>query len=208
MKQISMPACAYRWLPPDDPLRRGYSQEGPPAPRTHAQACAEAKTSDEAAHHPWDRKTHPRLATGINHWSPLSVLNKFDMIWDFCPDMMHIIKTFFDRLLVGVFSGERKPTSFKRTEPVDPGWRASAEDRAEFRGKKRKYEGYKEQYEKAREAFEGCLFDPVAQKIVDERVKNLVGYPNWIKASLVNSRALHYNCTQYILEYIQISRIY
>ena len=34
----------------------------------------------------------------------------FNMIWDFCPDMMHIIKTFFERLVLGVFSGKRRPT--------------------------------------------------------------------------------------------------
>jgi hypothetical protein len=110
------------------------------------------------------------------------------MIWDFCPDMMHIIKTFFDRLVLGVFSGARKPTKFNQKEPVDPGWRASQEDKKEYRGKKRKYDDRKVEYEKALEAFEGCLFDADAQKIVDERVKNLVGYPNWIKASLVHSR--------------------
>ena len=184
-----MHAPASRWLHPNDPLRREYDQEGPPAPRTHARACAEAKASDNAAHHPWDRKNHPRKASGINHWSPLSVLNKFDMIWDFCPDMMHIIKTFFDRLVVGVFSGSRKPASFKRTEPVEPGRGASRADRTAFGGKKRKYDYHKEEYEKSLVAFKGCLFDTVAQTIVDERVKNLVGQPNWIKASLVHSQA-------------------
>jgi hypothetical protein len=42
------------------------------------------------------------------------------MIWDFCPDMMHIIKTFFERLVLGVFSGSRKPnyTYVKPTKPT------------------------------------------------------------------------------------------
>jgi hypothetical protein len=182
LRNIPNSVTASRWLHPDDPLRRGYSPGGPPAPRTHAQACAEAKASDRAPYHTWDRKSHPRRGTGINHWSPLSVLNKFDMIWDFCPDMMHIIKTFFERLVLGVFSGARKPTKFKRTEPVDPGRRG---DRQEFMSKKRKYEARKVEYEKARVAFDECIFDADARKIVDERVKNLVGYPNWIKASLV-----------------------
>jgi hypothetical protein len=111
------------------------------------------------------------------------------MIWDFCPDMMHIIKTFFERLVLGVFSGARKPTHFKQTEPVDPGRFASSDERKEYRGKKRKYVEQEVEYEKSLEAFQGCLFDADAQKIVDERVKNLVGYPNWIKASLVHPRA-------------------
>jgi hypothetical protein len=99
-----------RWLSQSDPLRRGYGTEGPPAPRTHARACAEAHLSASKPHETWEKdKKHVRLTTGINHWCPLSVLSKFDMIWDFCPDMMHIIKTFFERLVLGVFSGSRKP---------------------------------------------------------------------------------------------------
>ena len=182
-------ANASRWLHPDDPLRQHHSPGGAPTPRTHARACAEGKTSDAAAYHPWDRKNHPRLATGINHWSPLSVLDKFDMIWDFCPDMMHIIKTFFERLMLGVYSGARKPTNFKRSEPVNPGASAPVADREEYKSRKRKYTERKEEYEKAIEAFDECLFDKEAQKIVDERVKNLVGHPNWIKNSLVHTRA-------------------
>jgi hypothetical protein len=195
---------ASRWLPQNDPLRAGCGPEGPPAPRTHAQACKEAKESDACPYHTWKYKNHPRYKTGINHWSPLSVLNKFDMIWDFCPDMMHIIKTFFERLLIGVFSGSRKPV-FKRKEPVVPGTPATAKKRGtpataeetkEYQGKKRKYDERKVEFEEAILAFDECIFDGDAQKIVDERVKNLVGYPNWIKASLVQS-------TQYIIGFIQ-----
>ena len=125
------------------------------------------------------------------------------MIWDFCPDMMHIIKTIFERLLIGVFSGSRKPV-FKRQEPKvpgtpatakQPGTPATAEEKKEYNGKKRKYEGRKREFDEACLAFDECIFDGDAQKIVDERVKNLVGYPNWIKASLVQS-------TPYILGFI------
>ena len=113
------------------------------------------------------------------------------MIWDFCPDLMHIIKTFFERLLIGVFSGSRKPTSFKRKEPATMGGRATTKERKEYRKKKRKYDELKREYDEAVQAFDECLFDADAQKIVDERVKNLVGYPNWIKTTLVQSHALH-----------------
>jgi hypothetical protein len=122
------------------------------------------------------------------------------MIWDFCPDMMHIIKTFFERLLIGVFSGARRPV-FKRKEPVVPGTPVTAEETKEYQGRKRKYDERKAEYGEAIQAFDECLFDGDAQKIVDERVKNLVGYPNWIKASLVQS-------TQYIIGFIQIFYIF
>jgi hypothetical protein len=116
------------------------------------------------------------------------------MIWDFCPDMMHIIKTFFERLLIGVFSGSRKPV-FKRKEPVEPAPPATSDEKQEYKAKKRKYEGRKLEFDEACLAFDECIFDKDAQKIVDERVKNLVGYPGWIKASLVQS-------THYIIGFI------
>ena len=181
-----------RWLHPDDPLREPYGSDGPPAPRTHARACAEAKVSDKAAHHPWKRDNHPRKQTGINHWSPLSVLNNFDMIWDFCPDMMHIIKTFFERLMLGVFSGKRKPTCFRSPEPEHPGRSASRAAQKEYREKMKLYEERESEYKKAQKAFDACLFNEEDQKIVDERVKNLVGYPNWIKISLVYTNCWHF----------------
>jgi hypothetical protein len=177
-----------RWLHPDDPLRAPFGSDGPPAPRTHARACAEAKESDKAAHHPWKRENHPRKKTGINHWSPLSVLNNFDMIWDFCPDMMHIIKTFFDRLMLGVYSGKRKPSKFKAPEPEDPGTGSSRADKKKYKEKLKIYEERASEYKKAREAFDACLFNKEDQIIVDERVKNLVGFPNWIKISLVTTQ--------------------
>jgi hypothetical protein len=99
----------HRWLDQEDPLRNGCGNDPPPQARTHDKACSEAKTS-EASVLAWKSDKHPRKKTGINHWSPLSVLSMFNMIWDFCPDMMHIIKTFFERLVLGVFSGKRRPT--------------------------------------------------------------------------------------------------
>jgi len=81
---------------------------------------------------------------------------------------------------------------FKRKKPVEPATPATAEETKEYKGKKRKYDERKLEFNVAIRAFDECLFDKDAQKIVDERVKNLVGYPNWIKASLVQS-------TQYII---------
>jgi hypothetical protein len=176
-----------RWLPPDDPLRRGYGLEGPPAPRTHHQACKEAKDSDSKPYHTWEYATHVRLKTGINHWCPLSVLYKFDMVWDFCPDMMHLIKTFFERLVIGVFSGAREPSSFKRKEPAKPAKGAPAAERKDFGEKMRQFKARKTEHQKEVEASTECTFDPEDQRIVDERVQNLVGYPCWIKTSLVRT---------------------
>lgn len=173
-----------RWLAQDDPLRQGYGQEGPPAPRTHDKACAEGLESDGKPYHTWDSKTHVRLTTGINHWCPLSVLHKFDMIWDFCPDMMHIIKTWFERLVLGVFSGTRKP-NYTFTEPKKPTRDADEEERKQYQAKKRKFNANTKEYAEELKRFAECHFDEAARKLVDQRVQNLVGYPNWIKSSMV-----------------------
>jgi hypothetical protein len=173
-----------RWLGQNDPLRRGYGQEGPPAPRTHDKACAEGLESDGKPHHTWDSKAHVRLTTGINHWCPLSVLHKFDMIWDFCPDMMHIVKTFFERLVLGVFSGSRKP-EYKHEEPKKPPRDASDEDRALYQNEKRKYNARVKEYNAELQRFAECIFTEADRKLVDRRVQNLVGFPYWIKGSLV-----------------------
>jgi hypothetical protein len=191
-------------LHPEDPLRSDYGSEEPPPPRTHLQACEEAKVSETMPYARWDAANHPRLATGINHWSPLSILRFFDMIWDFCPDLMHVIKTFFERLLIGVFSGSRKPTNFKRKVPAKPNSRATTTEREEYKVKKRKYDSTKREFEDAVQAFDESKFDTDAQKIVDERVKNLVGYPNWLKTTLVQSQKY---LTKNLRIYIQTQKI-
>lgn len=188
-----------RWLHPDDPLRMGCGPEGPPAARTHAQACTEAKDSESKPYHTWNRSSHVRFKTGINHWCPLSVLYKFDMIWDFGPDMMHLIKTFFERLVIGVYSGSREP-SFNRKEPVEPDDEASKEELKIYKTKKRKYEARKSEYQEMVKASQECKFSDVDQKIVDVRVQNLVGYPCWIKSSMVRTlthmKVRVYMCTK------------
>jgi hypothetical protein len=173
-----------RWLPPGDPLREGYGDEGPPAARTHDKACAEAKDSESKPHHTWKQPGHVRLKTGINHWCPLSVLEDWDMIWDFCPDMMHIIKTFWERLVLGVFSGKRKPV-FTKKAPKKPNRDATDEERRLYNLAKRTYNAGVREWKGDCEAFDACSFTMADQQIVDRRVQNLVGYPYWIRNSMV-----------------------
>lgn len=174
-----------RWLHPDDPLRRGYGPGGPPAARTHSKACAQAHASEATAYTTWEKSNHVRLTTGINHWCPFSVLLKFDMIWDFCPDMMHIVKTFFERLVLGVFSGTRRP-NYTDNEPTKPKRQATHEERKDYQEKLRNYKTRQVEYDKELSAFDACIFDAEAQKTVDQRVQNLVGYSYWIRSSLVS----------------------
>jgi hypothetical protein len=106
------------------------------------------------------------------------------MIWDFCPDMMHINKTFWERLAVGVFSGARCPP-FTAKKPAEPTPSASAEAQTKYRAALAKYESIKADYSREARAFQECTFSEADRKLVDERVKNLVGYPDWIKTTLV-----------------------
>jgi hypothetical protein len=107
------------------------------------------------------------------------------MIWDFCPDMMHIIKTFFERLVLGVFSGSRKP-NYTNPEPAKLARNPSRAEQKEHQEKMRKHKAKAAAYEKEIKAFDECYFDEDARKLVDTRVQNLVGYPYWIRSSLVS----------------------
>jgi hypothetical protein len=120
------------------------------------------------------------------------------MIWDFCPDMMHIIKTFFERLVLGVFSGERKP-KFTSKPPTKPSPGAPRDVRQEYERKQSKYRERVREYEEAIAAFNECQFSEAEQKLVDLRVQNLVGYAYWIRSSLVSSHE-YTNNTHNILE--------
>ena len=178
-----------RWLHPDDPLRELHGDMGPPAARTDAQSCTDAKESESSMHGWENKKNHPRYQSGINHWSPLSVLMLFSVVWDFCPDVMHIIKNFFEKLVLGTFTGSRRPkwSSSKCPEPTKVPEGATAAEKRNYIARKKKYDGHVADYKKSIVAFSECLFNENAQKIVDERVKNLIGYPDWIKTTLVRN---------------------
>lgn len=140
--------------------------------------------TESKPHHTWDASSHVRFSTGINQWCPLSVLNKFDMIWDFCPDMMHLIKTFFTRLVIGVYSGKRTAT-FTLIEPKKPSSGAPDAERKTYKEARQTYNARKAEYDAEVTAAQECTFSADDQKLVDERVQNLVGYPYWIRASMV-----------------------
>jgi hypothetical protein len=102
-----------RWLHPDDPWRQDYagdfgSQEfrATPAPRTHRETMQQAKEAEEYRG-PDDK--HPENTHGIRGTCPLGFLPFFNIIWDLCPDMMHINKNLWDRCIIALFKGARNP---------------------------------------------------------------------------------------------------
>jgi hypothetical protein len=206
-----MLCTARRWLHRDDPLRGNRGNQGPPEARTHAKACQEAKESERHSQYVWNSKHHVRKSTGVNYWSPLSVLSMFNMIWDFCPDMMHIIKTFFERLALGVFRGKRTPSAFGMREPTMPTRddtltrlmaarknppteaataKALSDAKLKYDKATKKYAAQKALHARDTKADSLCIFDIDEARTVDERVKNLLGYPRWIKSTLVRIRMI------------------
>ena len=49
----------------------------------------------------------------------------------------------------------------------------------------REHKAKEQEYEKEILAFDECYFNEAARKTVDRRVQNLVGYPYWIRSTLV-----------------------
>ena len=108
-----------RFLPLNDPVRQDPTYGEPeldpaPAPRTHEEADAGGKRAEA-----WDgpKCHHPVHETSIHWWCPLAVLAFFDLVKDFCPDMMHILKDFFSLHFILLFKGKRKPALHSRPRP-------------------------------------------------------------------------------------------
>ena len=98
-----------RWLHRDDPSRKlgedgkdngsGFvsaEHRGPPDARTHEESRAQGIAAENFIGSK-DSIHHPKKQSGIAGWCPLGELPFFDIIWDVCPDMMHILKNLFER---------------------------------------------------------------------------------------------------------------
>ena len=101
--------------------------------------------------------------------------------------MMHVVGTFFERLVLGVFKGKREatdtivmPAKLSNTPSVAE-VKQHRIDMTEFRRKKAEYD------RESRKATK-CTFTETQQKVVDQRVKNLLGFPDWIKNTMVSGR--------------------
>jgi hypothetical protein len=112
-----------RYLHPDHPWRVDAKNEfesqefGPtPAPRTRIESMQQALEAEE--YYGAD-DNHPAKAHGIRGTCPLSLLPFFNIIWDLCPDLMHINKNLWDRCIVAMFLGKRNPKLGKKN--VHPG---------------------------------------------------------------------------------------
>jgi hypothetical protein len=89
-------------------------------PRTHKETDRIGREGDEHVRLKLSDASHPKHDSGIRRWCPLAILPLFDLIRDILPDMMHIIKNFFDGHFIRLFKGTRPLAApkFKSKEPV------------------------------------------------------------------------------------------
>jgi len=101
----------FRWLPKNHRFQRDESfgsarRQDPPDARNADECVAQGKDCD---HYRGFKNAHPSETTGINRSCPLSFLHLFDIVWDICPDMMHIVENWLEKLTCKFFSGARVP---------------------------------------------------------------------------------------------------
>jgi hypothetical protein len=105
-----------RYLGPDHPYRTDnrFGEEErrpPPDARTHADIVR------DSLHQKGLRRGGATAATmkdfastsGVKFWCPFSILPLFNLVWDFLPDMMHVLKGIIHRHLFGLLKGYREP---------------------------------------------------------------------------------------------------
>lgn len=140
----------------------------PPESRSHAKVVREAKANVE---YMGFKNAAPHRDSGIKELCPLSYLFGFDMVWDFAPDMMHIVEGVLQGHIVPMLKGERLPQMPRRSNQSadisDKDW-------------KRIKNSWKEDY--ARSA--SWTLPKDAQKQLDRRTRNLGGERDWFKTGL------------------------
>jgi hypothetical protein len=164
-----------RWTHEDHPFRtdptfgprRPYDTHPPPPNRTHAEAREQGIQGDN---YKGPKTSHPEHTTGIKHECPLCYLYLFNIIWDVCPDMMHIIKNFFEKVVLKLMGGQRIPQ-----------WSQYHNRHHGPEEHKRQRMYFKEAVRKAR----NVVFTEAQRKEIDRRVACLVGPQKWIKPSMV-----------------------
>ena len=109
----------------------------------------------------------------------LGELPLYDIIWDVCPDAMHIVKNLFDRCLIPLLSGKRAPTGQNLKNPKI-GSSGYAERHA-------RYQAEILRLRVAQNAAAEVTFSSRSQGEVDRRVRTLSdAVEAWIPRSLVN----------------------
>jgi hypothetical protein len=166
-----------RWLPPDDNLRQAAADNNdygcqeeerrpPPTLRTHAESKAQGTASEE---YDGPADAHPKNNHGISGWCPLTLLPQFNIIWDICPDMMHIVKNLMERVFVKLMGGKRIPALGKALKhPPKKDKHASS-----YAAKLLAYKKELERHRKAHQRATVCTLTSRSKLQVDVRFKKL-----------------------------------
>ena len=173
-----------------------------PAPRTHDETMQQAKKAEQyrgADDH------HPKHSHGIRGICPLGLLPFFNLIWDLCPDMMHINKNLWDRCIVALFRGKRDPTKSKKNpnpgrfydserknkEPAEKKQKTSTleERRTAHRKKLATYTIEHNRYTEALDRAHEWTLPEAAKKSFDKRVR-AIAESSLIPFSLVPCRTI------------------
>ena len=101
------------YLPQNHP-KRGASSPREPEPRLHAATCKDAlknqmRRDTRVRLNPRDVEMEDKTKhiRGAKEWCPLAKLHLFDVIWDFVPDMMHLVQGVLKTYIVQTMKGSR-----------------------------------------------------------------------------------------------------
>jgi hypothetical protein len=110
-----------------DSVMFGTEERGTPPPsRTHDGMCADGRANE--AHRlavlngDAYKKDSPYKLSGVKELCPLSFCPLFNVVWDMCPDMMHIIPAIMKGHIVPLLKGMRTPAQPKSRKT----WSAAA----------------------------------------------------------------------------------
>ena len=82
----------------------------PPPARTH-KGYVDAAIKN--ANHRGPKSKSPYKQTGVRDLSPLAAVPMMNMVWDFLPDMMHVIPGIWKGHVFSMFNGHRRPSKPK-----------------------------------------------------------------------------------------------
>jgi hypothetical protein len=114
-------ACNRRYLPENHKLRekmdtlngrpefKEAETRPPPPPRTHDVVVEDARLTKAYADAKKAKRRSPHKESGVKFVCYFALLFLFDMVWDFLPDMMHIVKAILHGHLYPLLKGERDP---------------------------------------------------------------------------------------------------
>lgn len=172
-----------RYLPEGHALRGAHVRLGPrdtrppPAPRTHSEYVEQGLANEHHEHmlalpdarsRGVFKKDLPRKVTGIKESCPFRFLPFFDIVWDFCPEMMHIISGIWKRHVFQMFAGKRTPSTVKVRKK-----NTFAEN-----------EKLSQAHSECKEWLQSWILSKEKSCLVDQRTLALAGEPTWVRSNI------------------------